>query len=235
MLQYLISADVRPKGKSGYFFPLPQKVEQHSICYPKLPCVFLTLITHTHQSKSTITKLVKPSSRDHNRLRRPREPILNEGKEFPRVWEKWLQINTSMHTQYNNTHTPNLFTKGRSINNFSNHVIMLWYSDRLMTCELGYVYFLSDILVWTANPGASYNPNLFLKSLRILPPRLNIGQSDRRPTGKRKHMCVCMRVTQASVRVCVHAWAYYVHSASFSYSLWSGTDTTGHQISLTKQ
>lgn len=43
-----------------------------------------------------------------------------------------------------------------------------------LTCELGFVYFLSDLAVWTANPQALNNPNLFLKGLCTPPPSQNL-------------------------------------------------------------
>lgn len=70
-----------------------------------------------------------------------------------------------------------------------------------MTCELGFVYFLSDLVVWSVNPGAQNNPNLFPKCLSVLLPRLEIGQSDKRQAGKRKHMCAQEYVCGAASQI----------------------------------
>lgn len=85
--------------------------------------------------------------------------------------------------------------------NFYNRVITLWYTDRLMTCELGFVYFLSDLVVWSANPGVQNNPHLFPKQLSVSLPCLKIWPSDKRQTGKRKN---------AFIYACLHEYVMHV-------------------------
>lgn len=61
-----------------------------------------------------------------------------------------------------------------------------------MACKLGFVYLLSDLAVWTANPKALNNPNLFPKRLCISLLPNNILQSDRKQIGERKHSFMCV-------------------------------------------
>lgn len=135
------------------FFHCPHRVKLRSICYLGLACVFLTTNTCT---------VVKQSRKSYTNL----EAV----KTIPSA--RGMQERAHTMSKYSHTWISPVHYKAHAADCAIPYITMqcsLWYSDRLVTCELGFVYFLSDLAVWAANPQALNNPNVFLKHLCPLP------------------------------------------------------------------